>query len=83
MFDQFQDKPEEPAWIGPKILIGAAAAMLLSFGLCGIGIGVHIGNGLGILSRLGFWLFFISIAAIVIGVIITVVEVIIAISRGK
>jgi hypothetical protein len=83
MFDEHQKRPTESSWIGPKILIAAAAAMLLSFGLCGIGIGVHIGNGLGILSRLGFWLFFLSIAAIVIGVIITVVEVIIAISRGK
>jgi hypothetical protein len=79
MFDEHQKRPTESSWIGPKILIAAAAAMLLSFGLCG----VHIGNGLGILSRLGFWLFFLSIAAIVIGVIITVVEVIIAISRGK
>jgi len=83
MFDQFKNKPEAPAWIGPKVLIGAAAAMLLSFGLCGIGQGLLKGTGIGVLGMLGIYLFGLSVLAILVGGVITVVEIIIAIARGK
>jgi hypothetical protein len=83
MFDEHQKGPAKPSWVGPKILIGAATAMLLSFGLCGIGQAVQKDAGIGVLGMLGIYLFGISVLAILIGGVITSVEVIIAIGRRK
>jgi hypothetical protein len=88
VFDQFQNRhnrPGEPRWIGPKILTGAAAGLMLAGGLCGFGAIQPRGNEEfgGPVSVFGFGAFLLSVIVLLIGALVFVVELFLSARREK
>jgi hypothetical protein len=83
MFDQEKEVRGESLWIGPKMMAGAVAGVLLSLGLCGAGTSLHFGNGMGVLRTVGLWLFLLSCLVLLIGMVVLVVEVVLAMVRKR
>ncbi|SEG65144.1 hypothetical protein SAMN05421819_4013 [Bryocella elongata] len=86
MFDQFQNRnnrPGEPRWIGPKILAGAAVGLLVAAGLCGAGSLQGRGNEEfgGPMSMIGFGVFLLTVVVLLIGGLVFVVELILSARR--
>lgn len=82
MFDQFQGPGgHEPRWFGVKIIIAGAVATLLSLGLCGVGAVVHSTdiefNVLGFFGLVGSGLI------MAVGVVVVVVEIVVAWVRNN
>lgn len=83
MLDEYQKQPEGPRWIGPKMMAGAVAGLLLSLGLCGVGSALHFETGGSVLNTLGAGLFLLSCGVILLGVAVFIVELIITMARGR
>ena len=72
---------EEPRrTIGLKVIGVSVVGVLLALGLCGIQSAVSHGN-FGFLSTFGAFLFFASVLGLLVGIIIAIVEGIVAVSR--
>ncbi|WP_158823245.1 hypothetical protein [Granulicella sp. S156] len=66
--------------IGLKVIGVSVVGVLLALGLCGVQSRVSHGN-FGFLSSVGLFLFFASVLGILVGLIIAIVEGIVAVSR--
>ena len=77
MFTQIE-KPRKI--IGLKVIAISVAGILLALGLCGVQSAMSNGK-FGFLSNVGLLLFFASVLGVVVGIIIAIVEGLVAVSR--
>jgi hypothetical protein len=70
-------------WIGPMIMAGGAAGVLLAFGLCGTGAAFSSYTAGGVLAVAGLVVLGLGVLALLVGGILFVVELILSGSRGK
>ena len=74
---------KEPRWIGPKMLAGGIAGIIVSLGLCGAASGLGQATRLGVLSMIGLVLFLASLLVTVVGVVVFVIELFVVTARGR
>jgi hypothetical protein len=79
MFEQYQ-KSRVSEW-GPRILVFSVVGLLLSLGLCGIGLGAGQMKAAPIFLIGGWAVLGISLLGVVVGLVWIVVEAVL--SRGK